>query len=463
MRPWTIHTGDCRLALAAMEPDSIDGAVVDTPYGLSNLLDPPNLDREALWQKLTAGQAELPIKRLMRSWLDTGENPVMKGSGFMGHEWDALVPPPNTWSALWRVMKPGAYLLAFGGTRTYDLITMSIRFAAFDVDDQIATWLQGQGMVKRVRLGLKIDEHYEEAETRRLRRAEAKRSKKSIPPASHPDSARFAGHDRQLGPKWEPIIVAAKPLCGTIAETALRYGTGGLNVDACRIPRGDVADIVAPRSNPSNRTRGDTIVPDDGDHDSYAAAQAASIERLKTMGGYPANVIIDEATARELDAQSGIRTSNARSAMADDSGNDIYGKGLGRGNLPGLAGSEGGASRFFYTAKASTAERDKGLEESNLEPCVKPIDLMRYLVRLASPPGAHDPDESKRPTIIDIFAGSGSTLVAGLMEGVRVIGCELRPEAAEVARRRCHHAYTLPLEDEAALPAAKGPGQVPLF
>jgi site-specific DNA-methyltransferase (adenine-specific) len=88
---------------------------------------------------------------------------------------------------------------------------------------------------------------------------------------------------------------------------------------------------------------------------------------------------------------------------------------------------------------------------------------MRYLVRLASPPGAHDPDESKRPTIIDIFAGSGSTLVAGLMEGVRVIGCELRPEAAEVARRRCHHAYTLPLEDEAALPVAKAPGQVPLF
>ncbi len=232
MRPWTIHTGDCRLALAAMEPDSIDGAVVDTPYGLSNLLDPPNLDREALWQKLTAGQTELPIKRLMRSWLDTGENPVMKGKGFMGKEWDALVPPPNTWSALWRVMKPGAYLLAFGGTRTYDLITMSIRFAAFDVDDQIATWLQGQGMVKRVRLGLKIDEHYEEAETRRLRRAEAKRSKKSIPPASHPASARFAGHDRQLGPKWEPIIVAAKPLRGTIAETALRYGTGGLHVDS---------------------------------------------------------------------------------------------------------------------------------------------------------------------------------------------------------------------------------------
>ena len=454
MRPWTIHTGDCRLALAAMEPDSIDGAVVDTPYGLSNLLDPPNLDREALWQKLTAGQTELPIKRLTRSWLDTGENPVMKGSGFMGHEWDALVPPPNTWSALWRVMKPGAYLLAFGGTRTYDLITMSIRFAAFDVDDQIATWLQGQGMVKRVRLGLKIDEHYEEAETRRARRAEAKRSKKSIPPASHPDSARFAGHDRQLGPKWEPIIVAAKPLRGTIAETALRYGTGGMNVDACRIPRGD----GGPMKWDAPRDMGYGTGTDQG---SCTFSQDA-------RGGYPANVIIDEATARDLDAQSGHLqgrgnvTSGAATVIAKTAAG--YAAGMTRDNAPHQTyGDAGGASRFFYTAKASTAERDKGLEESNLEPCVKPIDLMRYLVRLASPPGAHDPDESKRPTIIDIFAGSGSTLVAGLMEGVRVIGCELRPEAAEVARRRCHHAYTLPLEDEAALPAAKGPGQVSLF
>ncbi len=97
---------------------------------------------------------------------------------------------------------------------------------------------------------------------------------------------------------------------------------------------------------------------------------------------------------------------------------------------PGIADT-GGASRFFYTAKASTAERDKGLEESNLEPCVKPIDLMRYLVRLASPPGAHDPDESKRPTIIDIFAGSGSTLILtaepGSGQAVRATSTNKKP------------------------------------
>ena len=144
-----------------MDEESVDAIVTDTPYGLSTLLDPWNLDRESLWQKLTDGRTELPIKTLMRAWLDTGENPVMKGRGFMGKEWDALVPPPNTWLAAWRVLKPGGCLMAFAGTRTHDLITMAIRFAGFEVDDQICTWLQGQGMAKRVRLSLKIDEHYE--------------------------------------------------------------------------------------------------------------------------------------------------------------------------------------------------------------------------------------------------------------------------------------------------------------
>mgnify|MGYP003510068592 CR=1 FL=1 len=129
-RPWTIITGDCRDAMRRMEPESVDAIVTDTPYGLSTLLDPPNLDRESLWQKLTAGLKESPIRVLMRSWLDTGENPVMKGRGFMGKEWDALVPPPATWRQVWRVLKPGAYCLAFAGTRTYDLITMALRSRA---------------------------------------------------------------------------------------------------------------------------------------------------------------------------------------------------------------------------------------------------------------------------------------------------------------------------------------------
>ena len=174
----------------------------------------------------------------------------------------------------------------------------------------------------------------------------------------------------------------------------------------------------------------------------------------------------------------------------------VYGSRLGTGPLPAITGSEGGASRFFYTAKASTSERDKGLEDlpgmtpgektgreddtqgispyagargdggRNPHPTVKPISLMRWLVRLAAPPGAHDPDISKRPVIVDMFAGSGSTLVAGLVEGVRVIGCEMDPQMADVSRRRCQHAYALPRE-EAGIEEAAGDdaprGQASLF
>jgi DNA modification methylase len=487
-RPWTVHTGDCRDALAAMDAESIDACVTDTPYGLSTILDPANLDREALWQRINTGEAELPIVRLLRSWLDTGENPIVKGRGFMGKEWDALVPAPNTWRALWRVMKPGAYLFAFAGTRTHDLITMSIRLAAFEVDDQICTWLQGQGMAKRVRLSLKIDEHHEATDDRLIRRAEAKRTKTSIPPPRHISSARFAGHDRQLGPKWEPIVVAAKPLRGTIAETALAFGTGGLNVDGCRIPRGDAGQQIATQGirRPGRAMYGEGL----GD--------APGPITIHKRGGYPANVIIDEHVAAEINLQSGFLhpagNLNTDRAMFKDAKPHV---GL-PNNVHGHVqhyDSGGGASRFFYTAKASTSERDKGLEDlptltpgersggreegsagingyagtrgedgRNPGPCVKPLSLMRYLVRLASPPGAHDPDISKRPVVLDIFAGSGSTLVAGIIEGVRVIGCELDPQMADVATRRCRHAYALPPETaEEAAPVARVGGQVKMF
>jgi len=473
-RPWSVHIGDCRVTLGAMQEESIDACVTDTPYGLSTLLDPPNLDREALWQKLTAGQREQPIVTLLRAWLDTGENPVMKGRGFMGKEWDALVPPPNTWREVWRVLKPGAYCLAFAGTRTYDLITMSLRLAAFEIEDT-AMWLYGQGMPKRVRLDLKIDEHFGMKDARPVVGSRlgmpgmAKdgsnqrtgfddafggeahgRMGSDITGPAHPDAARFVGWDRASRPGWEPIIVAVKPLRGTIAETALRYGTGGMNADGCRIPRGD-----DPR------------------------------------GGFPANVIIDEDAARELDQMSGASRAGAPRTDRGIGGIWTHGNGVPCGPQ---YGDEGGASRFFYTAKASTSERDKGLENlptltpgersggreegsagisayagtrgekgRNPHPTVKPVSLMRWLVRRASPPGAWDPDMDKRPVVLDCFMGSGSTGVAAMVEGVRFVGCELDAPSAEVAALRLHHAYALPREEDDAVPVVRVGGQSTLF
>lgn len=478
-----------------MDAESIDACVTDTPYGLSTLLDPPNLDREALWQKLTSGAKESPIKTLMRSWLDTGENPAVKGRGFMGKEWDALVPPPNTWREVWRVLKPGAYCLAFGGTRTYALIEMSLRFADFEVEDTVS-WLYGQGFPKRVRLDLKIDQHFGKAGDRPV----VGRSTRTVKPDGSPrrglagqgksfietpgmgawehgpattEAARFVGWDRALRPGWEPIIVAVKPLRGTVAETALLYGTGGLHVDACRIARDDAGESRSARKAPGNGRElfrhGDKPV--------------GHVEQIDARGGYPANVVIDEVVADELDRQSGVRKSGARDAGVR--------KGVGYGSNargdggPPIEASEGGASRFFYTAKASSSERDAGLEDlppltagersdreddtagingyagtrgeggRNPHPTVKPIALMRWLVRLVSPPGANDPDHAKRPVILDPFAGSGSTGVAALQEGVRVVGVELDEKMADVARMRLQHAYALPRDDEGA-PADTG-------
>lgn len=501
MKPWSVHLGDCRHTLADMPEESIDACVTDTPYGLSTLLDSPNLDREAMWQKLTSGQREAPIRTLMRSWLDTDENPAMKGRGFMGKEWDALVPSPATWRAVWRVLKPGAYCLAFAGTRTYDLITMALRFADFEIEDTWQ-WLYGQGMPKRVRLDLKIDEHFGESQSAEVvrrsdRTGNATATHMEVGGVARPvtaDAARFVGWDRASRPGWEPIIVAVKPLRGTIAQTALRYGTGGMNADGCRIPRGDAEDIRGPQSDPANRTRGRVAAPMSGNAATYGAAQAKSTAMLKAMGGFPANVIMDEEAAAELDRQSGVRVSGSREPMDCDAGNRVYGDGLGRGALPKIVGSEGGASRFFYTAKASTSERDKGLEDlptltpgersggredgsagitgyagtrgengRNPGPCVKPISLMRYLVRRACPPGAHAPDIAARPVVLDCFMGSGSTGVAAMVEGVRFIGCEMDPEMADVSRRRLHHAYSLPREEgEQVKPTRRG-GQATLF
>lgn len=456
-RPWTVYSGDCRAVLRDMDADSVDACVTDTPYGLSTLLDPPNLDREALWQKLTSGAKESPIKTLMRSWLDTGENPQVKGRGFMGKEWDALVPPPNTWREVWRVLKPGAYCLAFGGTRTYALIEMSLRFADFEVEDHVC-WLQGQGMAKRVRLSLKIDEHFEDKGARRARHAEMKRLKRSVPPPRRDEGLPFAGHDRALAPKWEPIIVACKPLRGTIADNALAHGTGGLHVDACRLPRGI------------------------GGHGGGLS---------NSLGGYPANVAMDEETAAMLDEMSGERKVGGLIRNGNGKQVGIYGQYRGLQTV-GFGPAEG-ASKFFYTAKASSSERDAGLEDlpsltagercdredgsvgvngyagtrgdggRNPHPTVKPVTLMRWLCRLASPPGAHDPDIARRPVILDPFFGSGSTGVAALQEGVRVVGVELDEKMADVARRRLQHAYALPRDDGQAPPETGVAAQRSLF
>lgn len=251
--------------------------------------------------------------------------------------------------------------------------------------------------------------------------------------AGSPEAAAWDGWGTALKPAWEPIILFRKPLEGTVAENVLRYGTGGLNIDACRIASG-----ARPLREHTGR-----------DGKVYGAGLEGSRAVGDTeQGRWPANLILDELAALVLDEQSGTLKSGSMRAGTPRGDNAVFGK-LGGTNATehDIVGSKGGASRFFYTAKAARKEKERGLDHlparsggeatdredgskglenpragagrtggaRNVHPTVKPVSLMRYLVRLITPPGG---------VVLDRFGGSGTTAVAALEEGLSVITVE---------------------------------------
>lgn len=309
----TVINADCRDAMRAMDADSVDAIVSDPPYGLS----------------------------------------------FMGKGWDRGVPGVDFWTEALRVVKPGAYMLAFGGARTFHRLACAIEDAGWEIQDCLS-WLYGSG---------------------------------------------FPKHKSKLKPAWEPIILARRP-----APRATL-----LNLDACR--------------------------PD--------------------SGRWPANVALDEEAAAAMDEQSGECGSFLPAGRLYDGGDktrNVYGKFAHTQTFS--YGDSGGASRFFYCAKASRSEREAGLvgmpakqrpgafdddayewkqpgghvrarPARNHHPTVKPVALMRWLVRLITPTDG---------LVLDPFTGSGTTGVAAVLEGRRFVGCELSAEYAAIARARIAHA-----------------------
>ena len=225
-----------------------------------------------------------------------------------------------------------------------------------------------------------------------------------------PDAARWQGWGTALKPAFEPVVVARKPLIGTVAENVLAHGTGALNIDGCRI--GTTVETW-----PSSRS-----YPYGGDV-TYGSKDAPTEKTGSAPAGrWPANVILDESQAAELDRQSGVAAAKpervGRKGGMNDNGT-IMGAGSGSQNPADYVGTwpadlGGGASRFFYVPKANSSERPRVGEVAH--PTVKPLELMRYLVRLVTPPGG---------TVLEPFAGSGTTLEACLIEGFNVIGIEL--------------------------------------
>lgn len=401
-----LRRGDLFDILPTVAADSVDAVITDPPYGIGFM------GKE--WDTFRPG-AE--ASRIVPNKHAESDNPNLRGrtrapaSSPSAVEYDYTtrgLREFQTWSERWareafRVMKPGAYLVVFAAPRSYHRMACGLEDAGFVVRDSIA-WIFGSGFPKSYNLG--------------------------------------DGKGTALKPGHEPIAVAWKPFKGSIRACHERHGTAAINVDAGRVGEGGQLKWSAGRGI--------------GYHGGAGNDTSATAEK-NAAGRWPANVALDEDAAEELDAQS-CAVGGGYGVLG--SGRNVYNLGLDVkiGQIVGY-GDAGGASRFFYCAKPSRAERDAGIFDlaartageatdradgskglnspragagrtggaRNTHPTVKPVDLMRWLVRLFAPPGG---------LVLDPFNGSGTTGMACVHEGRRYLGLDREAAYIEIARRR---------------------------
>ena len=376
--------GDCLVELARIPDASIDAVVTDPPYGL----------------------------------------------GFMGKGWDIHTPLDferfcQAWaSECLRILKPGGHMLAFGGSRTWHRLAAGIEDAGFEIRDSIA-WLYGSGFPKSMDVSKAIDKAAGHARmsdyvpnmgNEVFGSAMGGGHTTTVEPAVTDAAREWEGWGTALKPAFEPVVVARKPLIGAVAANVLEHGVGALNIDATRI---DAKGAKLDGGRISTKTEG-WDRPWKHDPEAVAATKARSadaVAKAETLGRWPANVILDESQAAALDAQSGTTTSKRSPRGEGKDATGIYGAYGTPGDTTRGHSDAGGASRFFYVAKAPKSERP--IVDGAAHPTVKPLALMRYLIRLVTPPGG---------CVVDPFAGSGTTLEAAYLEGMESIGVEMTPE-----------------------------------
>lgn len=376
--------GDSVEVLRQYPDNFFDSVVTDPPYGLSK---EPN------------------IVEVLTKWL-AGEDYTHRGGGFMGKTWDSFVPGPTLWREVFRVLKPGGYVLSFAGTRTQDLMTIAIRLAGFEVRDVIE-WLYLSGFPKSMDVSKQFDKRAgveREVVSTRIKKAGDITSGNFKRDGAYPDkeieitapatdlARQWDGWGTALKPAHEPIIMARKPLEKTVCYNVEKHGTGALNIDGCRV--GD----VPPATTQGVQSREGEI---------YGTGRTVEKRGFvpNEAGRFPANCVT-------LDSD------------------EWYSKYF-------------NVSPLELSKKASKRDRNSDwrgeqIETPSVHPTVKPVDLMAWLVRLVTPPGG---------IVLDPFAGSGSTLVAAKREGFSFVGVEMTPEYADIADRRIGNEST---EKEAA-------------
>ena len=373
----TLYCADCKDVLPLLE--DIDSCVTDPPYGLS----------------------------------------------FMGKRWDYDVPSVDIWTQVHDVLKPGSHLLSFFGSRTYHRGTIPIEDSGFEIRDQLM-WLYGSGFPKSLNIGKAVDKlQGNERQVVGKRKAhdirggammeatvsELKKEKSQIDIEITKGNSEWEGWGTALKPAHEPIVMARKSLAGTVAQTVLDHGTGGINIDECRVGTDDNL------SGGSGRIGGFAGKTQGGELSDYKVLG-------NEQGRYPANVMHDGSEEVQKifpNTKSGSIKEGTKQGFGNASAN-VYGKSVGVTGATRPA-SEGTAARYFYCAKANKKDRDEG----NEHPTVKPTELMRYLCRLVTPQGG---------IVLDPFMGSGSTGKAAVMSGFKFVGIEMDEEYFEIACTR---------------------------
>ena len=406
----TIYNGDCLVVMDSMKKCSVDSIVTDPPYHLTSIVERFGKEGSAPAKFGTDGAFARASK------------------GFMGKEWDGgdIAFQVDTWRKCFELLKPGGHLIAFSGSRTYHRMAVAIEDAGFEIRDQ-CIWLYGSGFPKSHNIGKQIDKIQGNErkvigtiERGSVQDAINKGVGYTADPANKNNKAIFGygtetvtkgnsqweGWGTALKPAHEPIVLARKPIDQkSVADNVLKHGVGGINIDDCRVQCEPDDDIVRP-----DRTD----------------AQAYNFFR----GGEQDRMNVRKTTRRQPRSEQNV--------WSDDNSGlkpDMFADADPKGRFPSNVMHDGScvvedvfpdvSSRYFYTAKTNQAERNAGA--NNTHPTVKPVELMRYLVRLVTP---------KAGLVLDPFMGSGSTGMAAREEEFKFIGIEKEEEYYEIAKAR---------------------------
>ena len=464
-----VYHGNCLDELKNLADNSVDAIVTDPPYGLGD----SNPDY---------------IMSALKMWIDGDRAHIPAGKGFMGKQWDAFVPPPAVWDECFRVLKPGGYILVFAGSRTQDLMGLSVRMAGFEIRDSLS-WVYAQGFPKSLDIG------------------------KALEKAGNTEAAeQWSGWGTALKPAVEPIIMGRKPLSEkNVSLNVLKWGVGGINIDESRIGTQTMGGGTMPDLRDVGAKSKEAIGIDKLSFGQVSGAERIEYDNFKT-GRFPANLLLNHAEdcvevgvveesyvinkteewtgfgqkerpdyesseqkvstvlyecvdgcpVKELDEQSGIRPGGTYPAKRGQAVNTSFASGQETEGGQRQMGDTGGASRFFYVGKANKKDRNEGLDgldekgkvyngkndtsagnapgsvedkfttkpQANHHPTVKPTALMQYLIKMVCPAGG---------TVLDPFAGSGSTGKAAIREGVNFVGVEMTDEYLPIIKGRLDH------------------------